>query len=94
MLGPGDFLGEGCLAGQPRRMATARALLPTTLLHIPKGGMIRMLHEHREFTDRFIAHMVQRNIRIEQDLVDQLFSSAEKRLARQLLLSSRSTATT
>jgi CRP/FNR family transcriptional regulator, cyclic AMP receptor protein len=86
MLSPGDFLGEGCLAGQPRRMATARALVPTTLLRIPKGGMIRMLHEHREFADRFLAHMVARNIRIEQDLVDQLFSSAEKRLARQLLL--------
>ena len=86
MLGSGDFVGEGCLAGQPRRIATARALVPTTVLRIPKGGMIRMLHEHREFSDRFLAHMLTRNIRIEQDLVDQLFSSAEKRLARQLLL--------
>jgi CRP/FNR family cyclic AMP-dependent transcriptional regulator len=89
MLGPGDFLGEGCLAGQPLRMGTAAAVLPTTALRIPKREMIRTLHEQSEFSDRFIAHMLARNIRIEEDLVDQLFNSSEKRLARTLLLLAR-----
>lgn len=89
MLGPGDFFGEGCLAGQPLRMSTASAIVPTTVLRIPRGEMIRMLHEHPEFSDRFIAHMLARNIRIEEDLVDQLFNSSEKRLARMLLLLAR-----
>ena len=89
MLGPGDFFGEGCLAGQPLRMSTAAAIVPTTVLRIPKTEMIRMLHEHSEFSDRFIAHMLARNIRIEEDLVDQLFNSSEKRLARMLLLLAR-----
>ena len=89
MLGPGDFFGEGCLAGQPLRMATATAVLPSKLLRIQKGGMIRTLHEQHEFSDRFIAHMLARNITIEEDLVDQLFSSSEKRLARKLLLLAR-----
>jgi CRP-like cAMP-binding protein len=89
MLGPGDFLGEGCLAGQPVRMGTAAAVMPTVLLRIPKRDMLRMLHDHPEFSDRFIAHMLTRNIRIEEDLVDQLFNSSEKRLARTLLLLAR-----
>ena len=89
MLGPGDFFGEGCLAGQPLRMGTAAAVVPTTVLRIPKGEMIRLLHEHSEFSDRFISHMLTRNIRIEEDLVDQLFNSSEKRLARMLLLLAR-----
>jgi len=86
MLGPGDFLGEGCLAGQPLRMSTARAVSPATLLRIRRVDMMRMLHDHPEFSDRFISHMLARNIRIEEDLVDQLFNSSEKRLARTLLL--------
>jgi CRP/FNR family cyclic AMP-dependent transcriptional regulator len=89
MLGPGDFFGEGCLAGQPLRMSTAAAVVPTTVLRIPKEEMIRLLHEHSEFSDRFISHMLTRNIRIEEDLVDQLFNSSEKRLARMLLLLAR-----
>src|SRR5829696_4672251 len=89
MLGPGDFFGEGCLAGQPLRMGTATAVMRTALLRIPKRDMIRMLHEHPEFSDRFLAHMLMRNIRIEEDLIDQLFNSSEKRLARTLLLLAR-----
>jgi CRP/FNR family cyclic AMP-dependent transcriptional regulator len=89
MLGPGDFLGEGCLAGQALRMGTATAVTATTCLRIPKREMVRTLHEQPEFSDRFIAHMLVRNIRIEEDLVDQLFNSSEKRLARTLLLLAR-----
>ena len=89
MLGPGDFVGEGCLAGQQLRMGTAKAVMKTALLRIPKRDMVRMLHEHSAFSDRFIAHMLTRNIRIEEDLVDQLFNSSEKRLARTLLLLAR-----
>jgi CRP/FNR family transcriptional regulator, cyclic AMP receptor protein len=89
MLGPGDFFGEGCLAGQPLRMGTAEAVMRTALLRIPKRDMVRMLHEHPAFSDRFFAHMLTRNIRIEEDLVDQLFNSSEKRLARTLLLLAR-----
>ena len=89
MLGPGDFLGEGCLAGQPLRMGTAKAVVRSALLRIQKRDMVKMLHQHSEFSDRFIAHMLTRNIRIEEDLVDQLFNSSEKRLARTLLLLAR-----
>lgn len=89
MLGPGDFFGEGCLAGQPLRMGTASAVVPTVALRLPRQEMLRILHEHSEFSDRFIAHMLTRNIRIEEDLVDQLFNSSEKRLARTLLLLAR-----
>jgi CRP/FNR family cyclic AMP-dependent transcriptional regulator len=89
MLGPGDFVGEGCLAGQPLRMGTATAVVPTTMLRIQKREMVRTLHEQQEFADRFITHMLARNIRIEEDLVDQLFNSSEKRLARTLLLLAR-----
>jgi CRP/FNR family cyclic AMP-dependent transcriptional regulator len=89
MLGPGDFFGEGCLAGQPMRMGTATALVATTALRIEKRDMTRTLHEQPALADRFIAHMLERNIRIEEDLVDQLFNSSEKRLARTLLLLAR-----
>jgi CRP/FNR family cyclic AMP-dependent transcriptional regulator len=89
LLGPGDFLGEGCLAGQSHCMATATTVAPTTVLVIEKDEMIRALHEEHEFSDRFIAHMLGRNIRVEEDLIDQLFNSSEKRLARTLLLLAR-----
>ena len=89
ILGPGDFFGEGCLAGQPIRIGTATAIAPTTALVIEKKEMIRVLHHEREFSDRFITYMLSRNIRIEEDLVDQLFNSSEKRLARTLLLLAR-----
>jgi len=89
MLGPGDFFGEGGLAGQAVRMGSATAITPTTLLVIEKQEMIRVLHAEHAFSDRFVAYMLTRNIRIEQDLVDQLFNSSEKRLARTLLLLAR-----
>lgn len=89
VLGPGDFFGEGCLAGQPLRIGTANAIAATTALVIEKAEMIRVLHAEHEFSDRFISYMLSRNIRIEEDLVDQLFNSSEKRLARTLLLLAR-----
>jgi len=89
ILGAGDFFGEGCLAGQSIRMATATTVAPTTVLVIEKNEVTRVLHEEHEFSDRFIAHMLVRNIRVEEDLVDQLFNSSEKRLARALLLLAR-----
>jgi CRP-like cAMP-binding protein len=85
MLGPGDFCGEGGLAGQSVRSATATALTPTTALVISKAEMIRVLHAEHALSDRFIAYMLSRNIRVEEDLIDQLFDSHEKRLARALL---------
>jgi CRP/FNR family transcriptional regulator, cyclic AMP receptor protein len=89
MLGPGDFLGEGALAGQPIRMGTATAVSTTSVLIVPKKQMIQLLHDAPGFSDRFIEYMLSRNIRIEEDLVDQLFNSSEKRLARTLLLLAR-----
>jgi CRP/FNR family transcriptional regulator, cyclic AMP receptor protein len=89
MLAPGDFFGEGCLAGQPLRIGTAAALVPTSVLRIQKAAMMRSLHEQSALSDRFIAHMLGRNIQIEEDLVDHLFNSSEKRLARTLLLLAR-----
>ena len=89
VLESGDFLGEGALAGQHLRMGTATAVAASTLLIVPKQQMIRLLHEEPEFSDRFIEYMLSRNIRIEEDLVDQLFNSSEKRLARTLLLLAR-----
>src|ERR1700730_18434369 len=77
MLGPGDFFGEGGMAGQVVRMGTATAITPTTLLVIEKKEMIRVLHAEHAFSDRFLAYMLTRNIRIEQDLIDQLFNSSE-----------------
>jgi CRP/FNR family cyclic AMP-dependent transcriptional regulator len=89
ILGPGNFFGEGGMAGQSVRMGTATAITATSLLVIEKQEMIRVLHEERAFSDRFTAYMLTRNIRIEEDLVDQLFNSSEKRLARTLLLLAR-----
>jgi len=89
LLGPGEFFGEACLAGHSVRMSTATAVTPGTLLVIEKNEMIRLLHEEHRFSNRFIAHMLGRNIRIEEDLIDQLFNSSEKRLARALLLLAR-----
>jgi CRP/FNR family cyclic AMP-dependent transcriptional regulator len=89
ILGPGDFFGEGCLAGQSIRMGTATAIVPSTVLVIEKDEMFKVLHEEHELSDRFIRFMLARNIRIEEDLVDQLFNSSEKRLARTLLLLAR-----
>ena len=89
LLGPGDFFGEGGIAGQAVRMGTATAITPTTLLVIEKKEMIRVLHAEHAFSDRFLTYMLSRNIRIEEDLVDQLFNSSEKRLARTLLLLAR-----
>jgi CRP/FNR family transcriptional regulator, cyclic AMP receptor protein len=89
MLGPGDFFGEGCLAGQPLRMGSATAITPSTILLVGKEQMVGLLHEEHGMSDRFISHMLARNIRIEEDLIDQLFNSSEKRLARTLLLLAR-----
>jgi CRP/FNR family transcriptional regulator, cyclic AMP receptor protein len=89
MLKSGDFVGDGVLAGQPVRIATATAATPVILLVIELREMIRVLHAEHEFSDRFIAYMVARNIRVEEDLIDQLFNSSEKRLARTLLLLAR-----
>jgi CRP-like cAMP-binding protein len=89
VLEPGEFFGEGCLTGLPLRMATAAAITPTTVLAIEKKEMLRVLHTEHDFSDRFISYMLARNIRLEEDLVDQLFNSSEKRLARTLLLLAR-----
>ena len=89
MLGPSDFFGESCLAGQTLRIGSATAITPTTVLVIARAQMAKVLHEQSALSDRFIAHMVSRNVRIEQDLIDQLFNSSEKRLARALLLLAR-----
>src|SRR6185436_1500768 len=89
MLGPGDFFGEGCLAGQPVRMGSATAITPSDILRVEKPEMVRLLHRQHAMSDRFIAHMLTRTIRIEEDLIDQLFNSSEKRLARTLLLLAR-----
>ena len=89
MFGPGDFFGEGCMAGQTIRMGTTTAMTPITLLVIEKNELARVLHLEHELSDKFIAYMLARNIRVEEDLVDQLFNSSEKRLARTLLLLAR-----
>ena len=86
ILGPDEFCGEGCLTGQPRRMATAVAMTECEIMRLEKGAMIRVLHEEPAFSEMFVAHLLVRTIRIEEDLVDQLFNSSEKRLARALLL--------
>ena len=85
ILGENEFFGEGCLVAQPLRMATATALTPCSILRLEKSAMVRALHQQPTFSGRFITHLLSRNIRIEEDLVDQLFNSAEKRLARVLL---------
>ena len=88
-LGPGDFLGEGALAAQSVRMGTATVISAATVLIVPKKQMMQLLHNEPEFSNRFIAFMLSRNIRIEEDLIDQLFNSSEKRLARTLMLLAR-----
>jgi len=89
VLEAGNFFGEGCLASQPSRMATARAMGPCRIISVDKPDMVRELHARPAFADRFLTHMLTRNIRIEEDLVDHLFNSSEKRLARTLLLLAR-----
>ena len=89
MFGPNDFFGEGCMAGQSVRMGTATAVTPTTVLIIDKNELLRVLHAERALSDYFIAYMLSHNIRVEEDLIDQLFNSSEKRLARTLLLLAR-----
>lgn len=86
ILGPDEFCGEGCLTGQPRRMATAVAMTECEIMRLEKAAMIRVLHEEPSFSEMFVAHLLARTIRVEEDLVDQLFNSSEKRLARALLL--------
>jgi CRP/FNR family transcriptional regulator, cyclic AMP receptor protein len=89
IVGPGDFLGEGCIIGNPVRMATATAIAPLNAMSIAKKEMMRVLHDEPEFAGKFISYMLERNIKIEADLVDQLFNSSEKRLARALLILAR-----
>jgi CRP/FNR family cyclic AMP-dependent transcriptional regulator len=89
IFGPGDFFGEGCMAGQSIRMGTAMAITPTTLLVIKKDELLRVLHAEREFSGHFITYLLAHNTRVEEDLIDQLFNSSEKRLARTLLLLAR-----
>jgi CRP/FNR family cyclic AMP-dependent transcriptional regulator len=89
MFGPTDFFGEGCMAGQTVRMGTTTAVTPTTVLVIQKEELLRVLHAEHELSDHFISYMLAHNIRVEEDLIDQLFNSSEKRLARTLLLLAR-----
>ena len=89
LLGPGDFFGEECLAGQPSRRGGATAITPSAIFSVGKEKMVRLLRTQPAMSDRFISHMLSRNIRIEEDLLDQLFNSSEKRLARTLLLLAR-----
>jgi CRP-like cAMP-binding protein len=86
ILGPDEFCGEGCLAGQLRRIATATAMTDCEIMRVEKAAMVRVIHEQPTFSEMFVAHLVARTIRVEEDLVDQLFNSSEKRLARALLL--------
>jgi CRP-like cAMP-binding protein len=86
MLEPGEFFGEGCLAGQPLRMASASTMADSTIVRLDKSAIVRVIHEQPAFSEMFISHLLSRAIRVEADLVDQLFNSSEKRLARLLLL--------
>jgi CRP/FNR family transcriptional regulator, cyclic AMP receptor protein len=86
VLGADEFCGEGCLTGQPRRVATARAMTECQIMRLEKGAIVRVLHEEPAFSEMFVSHLLARTIRVEEDLVDQLFNSSEKRLARALLL--------
>ena len=86
VLGPDEFCGEGCLTGQPRRMATATAMTECEIMRLEKAAIVRVLHEEPAFSEMFVSHLLARTIRVEADLVDQLFNSSEKRLARALLL--------
>ena len=89
LLGPGDFFGEGCLAGQRTRTGSATAITPSAIATVAKGKMVQLLQREHATSDQFIAHMLSRNIRIEEDLIDQLCNSCERRLARTLLLLAR-----
>jgi CRP-like cAMP-binding protein len=86
VLNAGDFFGEGCLTGQPLRMCSATTMTECTIMRIDKKSMMEVIHRERSFSDLFVAYLLTRNIRYEEDLVDQLFNSSEKRLARILLL--------
>jgi CRP-like cAMP-binding protein len=86
ILGPGEFFGEGCLIGQPLRLATAKAMTESQVVRVSKAEMLRVLHAEPSFAELFMTHLLTRNSRVEEDLVDQLFNSSEKRLARTLLL--------
>jgi CRP/FNR family transcriptional regulator, cyclic AMP receptor protein len=86
ILGPSDFFGEGCLAGQPRRMATVSTMAEGLFMRLEKASVVRVIHDEPAFSELFIAHLLARTIRVEEDLIDQLFNSSEKRLARMLLL--------
>ncbi|SED77707.1 cAMP-binding domain of CRP or a regulatory subunit of cAMP-dependent protein kinases [Rhizobiales bacterium GAS188] len=86
MLGAGEFLGEGCLAAQPLRIATVATMTDSVIMRLEKAAIIRVIHDEPAFSEVFIAHLLARNIRVEEDLIDQLFNSSEKRLARLLLL--------
>ena len=86
ILGTNEFFGEGCLAGQPRRIATVAAMTDSIIMRLEKAAIVRVIHEEPAFSEMFIAHLLARTIRVEADLVDQLFNSSEKRLARLLLL--------
>src|SRR6185437_16764503 len=86
LLGPGDFFGEGCLRGETLRLAAVSAMTESVIMRIPKKNIIRAIHEEPAFAEMFISHLLHRNSRVEEDLVDQLFNSSEKRLARTLLL--------
>ena len=86
VMGPYEFCGEGCLTGQPVRLATATAMTECEIMRLEKAAMIRVLHEEPAFSEMFVSHLLARTIRVEADLVDQLFNSSEKRLARALLL--------
>jgi CRP/FNR family transcriptional regulator, cyclic AMP receptor protein len=86
ILSPGEFFGEGCLSGQPLRLATAIAMTQSQIVRVSKAEMVRVLHAEPSFAELFMAHLLTRNSRVEEDLVDQLFNSSEKRLARTLLL--------
>ena len=86
LLGPGEFFGEGCLIGQPLRLATAKAVVDSEVMRVTKTEMLRVLHAEPTFAELFTAHLLTRNSRVEEDLVDQLFNSSEKRLARTLLI--------
>jgi CRP-like cAMP-binding protein len=85
-MGPGEFFGEGCLIGQPLRLATAKAMTESQVVRVSKAEMVRVLHAEPRFAELFMTHLLTRNSRVEEDLVDQLFNSSEKRLARTLLL--------
>ncbi len=84
--GKGDFFGEGCLSGQPRRLATVTAMTEAVIMRLDKAAIVRVLHDEPKFSEMFMSHLLARNARVEEDLVDQLFNSSEKRLARLLLL--------